>query len=245
MTLELTVLGASGSYAAPASGPCSGYLVRAGPTAVWVDCGNGTLERLQRHVVAEDLDAVVITHRHPDHCVDVLSFEVLLHYYRGFASGPPVLAPAEVVEALSGLSPSIGEFFDWDMVTDGSERDIGDVTLRFSRTDHPPETLALEIGAGGKRLVYTSDTGPGWSAAVFGSRPDLLLAEATYQRGAEGDPVHLTAFQAGEMAAAVDARALMLTHVAPLLDPAASVAEAEEAFAGPVSLAAPDLRVRI
>lgn len=245
MTIELTVLGCSGSYAAPAAGPCSGYLVRAGATAIWMDCGNGTFERLQRHLVVDDLDAVVITHRHADHCVDLLSLEVMLQFFRGQSKGPPVLAPAEVREALEGLSAGTGEFFAWDEVGDGDERAVGEARLRFSRVDHPPPTVAVEVSAGGKRLVYTSDTGPAWSPVAFGNRPDLLLAEATYQRGSEGPPFHLTAAQAAAMAGAVDARRLMLTHISPILDSSASVAEAEDVLGREVMLAAPDLRVRI
>src|SRR5262249_22663217 len=67
--VELTVLGCSGSFGAPPAGACSGYLVRHGSTAIWMDCGNGTFAHLQEHVSVDELDAVVITHEHPDHSV--------------------------------------------------------------------------------------------------------------------------------------------------------------------------------
>lgn len=245
MSIELTVLGCSGSFAAPASGPCSGYLVRSGATVVWIDCGAGTFERLPRHVVPEDVTAVVITHRHPDHCVDILGFEVYLRYYRQIPVGPPVFVPAGVVTGLQGLSTGVEKYFRWDEVGDGDERTIADVGLRFSHTDHSVPTLAVEVSSADKRLVYTSDTGPKWSAAAFAPRPDLLLCEATYQNESDGPPLHLTARAAGTMARDVGARRLIITHVSPALDPAASVAQAEEAFGQPVTLAAPDLRVRI
>ena len=245
MTIELTVLGCAGSFPSPAAGPCSGYLLRSGATSIWMDCGSGTLERLQRHAVPDDLTGVVITHRHADHSVDILGLEVMLRYYRGFAVGPPVLAPAEVLDSLSGVGGGLASFFAWDEVDDGDRRQLGDIGLRFSRTDHSAPTVAVEASAGGKRLVYTSDTGPKWSAAAFGPTPDLLLSEATYEHEDDGVPVHLTAHQAGAMGAEVDARRLVITHLAPLRDPAVSVAAAEEAFGGRVTLAAPDLRVRI
>ena len=75
--MELTVLGCSGSYGAPAGGACSGYLVRAGTTVLWVDCGNGSFTNLQQHVHPEELTAVVITHSHPDHCVDLYGLHVM------------------------------------------------------------------------------------------------------------------------------------------------------------------------
>ena len=76
--MELTVLGCSGSYGAPAGGACSGYLVRAGDASIWMDCGNGTFAHLQQHLEIEDLTAVVLTHGHPDHCVDIYGLHVML-----------------------------------------------------------------------------------------------------------------------------------------------------------------------
>lgn len=242
--IELTVLGCAGGYPAPAYGAASGYLLRSGGTAIWVDCGSGTFAALQRHLVTSDLAGVVITHRHPDHCVDLLGLRVHLLYDLGRA-GVPVLAPAEVRERLEGLWDGDDDTFAWDEVGDRDQRTLGDFTFRFSRTDHPVPTVALDARAGGKRLVYTSDTGPGWSVGEFDARADLVLSEASYQSGAEGAPLHLTAAQAAEGARAAAARRLMITHLWPTLDPAASVAEAEEAFGARVTLAAPDLRVRI
>lgn len=242
--MELTVLGCSGSYAAPASGPCSGYLVRSGETAVWIDCGPGTFANLQRHLPVEDLSAVVITHRHPDHCTDIFGLRVHLLYDLD-RRGLPVLAAPEVRERLEPLWEGERDTFAWDVVSDGEHREVGEIRLRFSVTEHPPPTVAVELADRDGRLVYTADTGPGWSAGVFGDRPDVLVAEATYQRGSEGPPVHLSAAQAGAMAREVGARGLVLTHLWPTLDPAASVAEAEDAFGRPVTLAAPHLRLRV
>lgn len=244
MSLELTVLGASGSFGAPAGGACSGYLVRSEGTAVWLDCGNGTFANLQRHLAVEDLSAVVVTHRHPDHCVDLLGLHVLLAYYLR-RPGPPVYAPEEVLESLEALSSGVRTELSWHEVGDGDARGIGDLGMRFSRTDHPVPTVAVEITASDRRLVYTSDTGPGWSVAELGHGADLALSEATFQEGSDGDPVHLTAAQAGAAAREAGARRLMITHLLPLLDPALSVAEAEEAYGADVVLAAPHLRVRI
>ena len=80
-------------------------------------------------------------------------------------------------------------------------------TLRFSRTDHPPPTVAVEIAHDGKRLVYTADTGPDWSVEAFGPGADLVLSEATYQHDDIRAPIHLSARQAGEAAREPQARA--------------------------------------
>ncbi len=239
------MLGACGSYAGPACGACSGYLVRAGGAAIWLDCGNGSFANLQRHLAVEDLSAVVITHQHPDHCVDLYSLHVMLAY--GLERrGLPVYGPEGLEQHLGTLvGGDWGGTFAWTGLADGDAVTMGEVGLRFSRTDHPPPTLAVEVTADGRRLVYTADTGPGWSVDAFAPRADLVLSEATFQHDGESRTWHLTARQAGAAARAAGARRLVLTHIWPGLDPAASAVEGSEAFGEDVILAAPHQRLRI
>ena len=243
--MELTVLGVCGSYGAPAGQACSGYLLRVGGAAIWLDCGNGTFPNLQRHLAVEDLSAVVITHQHPDHCVDLYGLHVMLAYGLG-RQGMPVYGPLGLERHLGTLvNGDWGGTFAWNGLADGDAVTIGGAALRFSRTDHPPPTLAVEVTAGGRRLVYTADTGPGWSVDAFAPQADLVLSEATFQRDGEGKPGHLSARQAGEAARAAGARHLVLTHLWPGLDPAASAVEGSEAFGQEATLAAPHQRLRI
>ena len=260
--MELTVLGCSGSYGAPAGGACSGYLLRTSGAALWLDCGNGTLANLQRHITlggsrrddqgdtpcppgVDDLTALVITHWHPDHCADVYGLQVLFNYGLG-RTGFPVYAPEGTEARLATLvDGDWGGAFAWAAVGDGDAVTVGDCALRFSRTAHPPPTMAVEVSADGKRLVYTADTGPDWSPEAFGPGADLVLSEATFQRDNESSGIHLSARQAGAAARAAGARRLMLTHLWPGLDPTASVVEGSEAFGREVLLAAPHQRTRI
>lgn len=243
--MDLTVLGCSGSFGAPAGGACSGYLVRTAGATLWLDCGNGTLANLQRHAAVDDVTAVIVTHWHPDHCVDLYGLHVLLKY--GLERrGLPVYGPEGLERRLGTLvDGDWGRVFSWTAVGDGDSATVGDCGLRFSRTAHPPPTTAVELSADGKRLVYTADTGPDWSPEVFGPGADLILSEATFQRDNEGGGIHLSARQAGEAARAAGARRLMLTHLWPGLDPTASVVEGSEAFGREVLLAAPHQRTRI
>jgi ribonuclease BN (tRNA processing enzyme) len=243
--VELTVLGCSGSYGAPAGGACSGYLVRSAGATLWLDCGNGTLANLQRHAPPDDVTALVISHWHPDHCADIYGLHVLLKYGLG-RTGFPVYAP-EGLEARLGtlVDGDWGGTFTWSAVGDGDAVTVADCGLRFSRTAHPPPTMAVEVNADGKRLVYTADTGPDWSPEAFGPGADLVLTEATFQKDNEASGVHLSARQAAKAARAAGARRLMLTHLWPGLDPTASVVEGSEAFGREVLLAAPHQRTRI
>jgi ribonuclease BN (tRNA processing enzyme) len=242
--VELTVLGCSGSYGSPSGGPCSGYLLRVGDTALWIDCGNGTLGNLQQHIVAEDLDAVIITHGHPDHCVDIYGLHVLLRY--GLErTGVPVYTPEGLEPELRHLVRDWGDTFDWHEVGDGDRTTIGDADLAFSRTAHPPPTVAVEVTGDDRRLVYTADTGPDWTVGAFAPGADLVLSEATYQHATKPADIHLSAREAGEGAREAGARKLMLTHLWPRLDPVVTVAEGSEAFGGAVALAAPHLSTKI
>jgi ribonuclease BN (tRNA processing enzyme) len=214
--------------------------VRAGGTTLWVDCGNGSFANLQQHARVEDIDAVVITHGHPDHCVDIYGLHVLYKY--GLKRDClPVFAPEGVAKQLEALVGAWDDTFDWHVIGDHDATTVGELELRFSRTDHPPPTMAVEIAHGDHRLIYTSDTGAQWSPAVFGPGAELILSEATYQHDDIRAPIHLSARQAGELARDAQAKALMITHLWPSLDPVASVAEASEAFGRAVVLAAPHL----
>src|SRR5262245_20211722 len=240
MVVELAVLGCSGSYGAPTGGACSGYLVRAGESVIWMDCGNGSFANLQQHVHPEELTAVMITHAHPDHCVDIYGLHVLYKY--GLEKNClPVYAPEGVERTLEGLVGAWTDTFAWNLVVDGDPAEIGDARVCFSRTDHPLPTVGVEIASADKRLVYTADTGPEWSVEVFNPGADLVLSEATYQHDDIRAPIHLSARQAGEAARAAKARRLMLTHLWPTLDPVASVEEGSEAFGHAVTLASPHL----
>jgi ribonuclease BN (tRNA processing enzyme) len=169
---------------------------------------------------------------------------VLLKYGLGRV-GLPVYCAPEVESTLAVLVGGWGDTFDWRPVDGDDERTVEGCRLRFSRTVHPVPCLAVEVTADGKRLVYTSDTGPEWSVGAFGPGADLVLSEASSQDGAEMPELHLTARQAGSAARAAAARRLMLTHLWPRLDPQVSIVEGSEAFGRPVMLAAPNERVRI
>ena len=243
--MQLTVLGSSGSFGAPAGGACSGYLVRVGDTLLWMDCGNGTFANLQRHAAVEDITAVVITHEHPDHCVDLYGLHVLLRYGME-REGLPVYAPEGAEKRLGALvAGGWGPTFDWNTVGDGDRTVVGDAGLRFSRTDHPPPTMAVEISGDDRRLVFTADTGNGWSVDAFDPGADLVLSEATYQHASKPANMHLSAREAGLAAREAGARRLMLTHLWPRLDPVVSVEEGSEAFGASITLAAPHLVTRI
>lgn len=247
--MRLRVLGSNGTYPTPGR-PCSGYLVEAGGARVMLDAGPGTLAALQEAGAAGALDALVVTHAHPDHCSDVFHLFNLLRFGPAARQGLPIFAPEGVAAALgaflgAGEGHAFDRVFDWRTVGPGDAARVGPLDLAFAVTHHQLPTLAVSVAAEGRRLVYSADTGPGGDLPALAAGADLLLCEATLQDGpgGEGWPYHLSARQAGILAREAGVGRLLLTHLAPMLDPARSVAEAAEAFGGRVEWAAPGMEV--
>jgi len=238
--LSLTVLGCSGSYAGP-GGACSGYLVDDGTTRVWVDAGSGTLANLQRHVAATDVDAVVLSHEHPDHWSDIEGWNNVLRFVLD-RTGFPVYAPAGLrARTYQDTRPQMA----WHDVAGGDTVSVGTMAFTFSRTDHGPVTLGMRIDAGGRSLGYSADTGPRWSLEALGPGLDLVLCEATMTTEEEGTLQHLSARQAGASARAAGAGRLVLTHLWSTLDPERSRNEGAEAFGAPVDVATVGARYQV
>jgi ribonuclease BN (tRNA processing enzyme) len=241
--MTVTVLGASGSYPGP-GGACSGYLVEGGGVRVAVDLGPGSLANLQRHIPVEALDAVVLSHSHPDHWVDLTGLRVALRYGLGL-DGLPVHGTADTHALASALCAELEPTFTWHVTGDGDEFAVGGLRFRASRTEHYVETLAVRVDdpATDASFAYSADTGPGWSFGSLGRGIDLALCESTYPTDEEAEGVlHLSAGQAGAMARAAGVGRLVLTHLWPTSDPAEHRRHGGEAFGAPVGIATTDER---
>lgn len=238
MGVTVTILGCSGSY--PAVGDaCSGYLVQTPNCNVVVDLGPGTLANLQRHVALTDIDAVVLSHSHPDHWVDLTGLRTALRY-RFERDGLPVYGTRETFELASALTSALDPTFDWHETSDGAEFRVDTLRFRLSATDHYVETHAVRIDdrVSGATVGYSADTGPGWTLDQLGPDLDLVLCESTYPTDAEAAGIlHLSAHQAGVMGKAADVRRLVLTHLWPDTDVEAHRREGTAGFGRAVDVA--------
>lgn len=239
--MQLDVVGCAGS--GPGAGQaCSGYLVSSGSTRILVDAGFGVASRLTGLLDPGDLDAIVVSHRHLDHSIDVLGL------FRALWAGEacvPVFAAPEVQELLTRLvgahrRADWDRVLPWSTVTAGDTWRVGDVDLAAFASDHPVPTVSLRLASpSGVTLAYSADSGGGGDLVDCARDADLFLCEATWQDADAGDTGagHLTATDAGRIATAAGASRLVLTHLRPHLDPATSTAEAATTFHGPVAVA--------
>lgn len=240
--MDLTIAGCAGSYPGPDSA-ASCYLVTADGFRLVVDLGNGGFGALQRFADPAAIDAVLISHLHGDHCLDLCSYQV----YRVFGVPEPlppipVFAPAgaaarlDRAAAVDGGQP-VSEAFRFQELAAGTA-EIGPLTVTTAHMNHPVETFGFRFEHGGRAIAYSADTGPCDELVSLAAGADVLLSEATFreQPGLPGD-LHLTARQAGEHAARAGAGELVLTHLMPGADGAEAQRLAASAFDGRVSLA--------
>jgi len=240
--MRLTVLGSSASYAGPGQA-CAGYLIDGGGARVLFDCGNGVLAKLARVADPHTIDAIFITHGHPDHFVDLYAFQALLRYAPGGpAPAIPLYAPNALFERMTALlsdrgATELGEAFIYTELCDGCPVTVKDMVVTACAVEHTDPTFALVAEADGERLCYTADTAHTDGVYVAARNADLLLAEATLPEEFAGAAPHLTSSQAGALAREASVGALVLTHVWPTNDRSAMAKAAAAQFDGPVSMA--------
>ena len=235
--MRVTVLGSGASYPG-ARHACAGHFVEAAGARVLLDCGNGVLSNLACIADPAALDAVFITHNHPDHYADVFALHAALRYAPEGPTGPvPLYAPPGLPQRMKGLLSARGaESFDAAFVSmplqAGVPVMLGDLSVTPVEVEHTTPTFALVVQGDGARLVYTADTAPCGGIQAAASGADLLLAEATLPEAYTGAAPHMTATQAGELARAAGVRALALVHIWPTNDREAMARLASQAFGG-------------
>lgn len=255
--MRLTALG--GSAASPNAGMgCAGFLLDTGATRLVLDLGPGTLPELRRHADFRRLDAVVVSHMHVDHVLDLLALRHALAYNPIPAPGPiPLWLPPGGIDILDRATTPFdvcdepGRFASGVHVREyDPERPlpIGDAVVTFAPAVHYVPAWAMRVHAPDSGdLGYTGDTGPTANLAAFFAGVDVLIAEATLLEPGEmpiTERGSLTAAEAGELATAAAARILLLTHVWEELGVANARAHAASRFSGGMEVATAGLTVR-
>jgi ribonuclease BN (tRNA processing enzyme) len=240
---DLTVLGSAGTHTAPGRA-CSGYLYETPEARVLVDCGNGASSHLLERCDWKDLDAVVVTHRHLDHCADLVGAFYAMRFHADGPQQVDLYAPPEVLEVLLAVLSrdsafEFTEVFKHHELGFGETFAVGDLTFETFQAIHPAPTVTLRTTAQGRVLTYSSDSAGGDVLEEAARGADLFVCEATWQGSADNWPadIHLTAEDAGALATRADAPRLLITHILGSLDRQRSLEEAALTYDGDLGLA--------
>jgi ribonuclease BN (tRNA processing enzyme) len=256
--VQITVLGKSPAWQ-DANGACSGYLVEEAGTTLLLDCGNGVFGKLREQIDFVAVDAVVVSHLHADHFLDLIPFAYALlyaprqqpvpvHHWSGTDAPacPRLYAPPQAGDVFRQVT---GAFNTPDLIEDAfaleeyssdSVLEIGPLRVRFHPVPHYIPTWAVEVVSTvtGGRLTFSADCSPNDALVAFARDTDLLLIEAALPRPErDGMRGHLTPAEAGAHGRAAGARQLVVTHYAEELGPEWVREEAERTYGDTVSVA--------
>jgi len=253
--MRLTVLGRSPARPNPGEA-CAGYVVEGGGSRILLDVGPGVVAQLLRRNTPDELDAVVISHMHTDHCLDLVTLRYSYPWIDVAKRRLTVIVPPGSIGQLSELALGAGyaNFFDKSFIFvehDGRRRiEVGNLRLEPDETQHYVRTWGFRISARGtdedpdRILTYSADSGPCDALPRLADQAELFLCEAALRSLKEDDPEpqsrgHLLPSEAAETARAAGARKLLLTHI-PLMDGGEwALAEARAAYDGTVEIAEP------
>jgi ribonuclease BN (tRNA processing enzyme) len=261
--VRITVLGKSPSWQ-DAGGACSGYLVEEAGTFLLLDCGNGVFSKLRRYRDYVAIDAIVISHLHADHFLDLVPYAYALTYAprqqpvpvdrwpgTDAPAKPKLFAPRGARQTFRrivgswGAEDLIDNAFDIHEYVPGEHVQVGPLSLTFHEVPHWLPTCAVDIASTEKepgsrppRFTYGADTAPTDELVRFAENTDLLMIEATLPRPERnGIRGHLTPEEAGEHGSRAKVGRLVITHFSDEMDELWARREAERAFEGPVSVA--------
>jgi len=251
--MRLTILGRSPARPNPGEA-CAGYVVEGGGSRVLLDVGPGIVAQLLRRNTPDELDAVLISHMHTDHFLDLITLRYSYPWIDVAKKRLTVIVPPGATAQLADMALGAGyaNFFDKSFIFvehDGKRPiEVGNLRFEPDETQHYVRTWGFRITARGadedpdKLLAYSADAGPCDALPRIADKADLFLCEAALRSLKEDDPTpagrgHLLPSEAGAVAQAAGSKRLVLTHI-PLPDGGEwALSEARGAFEGEVAIA--------
>lgn len=249
--LQLDVIGSGPAYTDRAGASGAAYLVRHGPTALLLDLGQGSFPRLASAIEPSTLDAVVISHLHPDHFIDLVALRHYLHWQFEPARRVRVVAPAGLAARLDALHDQSGftvASFDVEDVIPGT-RTVGTLTVEAHRVTHTRDSHAYRIAradGAGPGLVYSGDCGRAEDLDALVRPGDTLLSEVSFGPGpVPRGAAHLDGPAVAALANRTGVGVVLLTLLQMGFDATATIQSVSSTFPHDVSLVDPGDRFTI
>lgn len=235
--LKITTIGWWGAF--PNAGEAtSGYLLQSKDVNILVDCGSGVLSQLQKYINLQDLDAVVLSHYHWDHVADIgcLQYAARILMDLGDRSKPLEIYGHAEDNNFSGLDYL--QYSRGCVIDTNTTLEFGALKFSFSPNVHPDPCFSMRIEQEGRCLAYIADTAWTDDLVRIARNADLLICESSLYDDYLGMiPGHLTAGEAGKIAALAGVKHLVLTHLPHFGEHALLLEQAAKEFGGEIELA--------
>jgi ribonuclease BN (tRNA processing enzyme) len=247
--LQLDVLGAGPAYTDRPGSAGAAYLVRSGRTAVLLDLGQGAFPRLAAQLEPSTVDAVFVSHLHPDHFIDLIALRHYLRWEFSPSRRVRVIAADGLAGRLDALHDEPGfaaAALDVEPLTVG-RTNVGEITVEAARVTHTHDSHGFRVtAADGPGLVYSGDCARAEDLDPLIRVGDVLLCEVSFGPGpVPSDAAHLDGPAVGRLAARTGVGRVLLTHLQMGFDPGASIESVRRAYQGPVDLVEPGDRFKI
>jgi len=243
--MELITLGTSAAYPT-VNRACSGYLIREEGTNVLMDAGSSVTRNLMRWINPSLLDAIVITHLHQDHFIDIYPLYYFLAFHHRERLPIDVYAPEGARDFVLQIFPrgsekGLDSVYNFKPLRHRGSFKVGVIEFQSIGVRHSLNAFGIRASAGQRTIAYSSDTGFDEILYEVAAGSDIFICEATMQQERE-DLLHLTAAQAGMIASKAGAKKLVLTHIWPDFELAESQRMAAAEYAGPIVLAEDNMK---
>ncbi len=253
--MHLDVIGAGPAYTDRPGATGASYLLRLGDASVLLDLGHGSFARLAATLDPATLDAVVISHLHPDHFIDLVA---LRHYLRWEQPRRRVrvIGPAGLAQRLDALHDEPGfsaASLDVETLGEGTLK-VATFEIQAARVTHTASSFGFRVAEAASNdvtgartgLVYSGDCGRAEDLDVLARPGDTLLCEVSFGPGPiVSGAEHLDGPAVGDLATRVRAGRVLLTHLQMGFDRDATIDSVRARFDGPVELVDPGFATTI
>ena len=240
--MRLDVVGAGPAFTDRPGATGAAYLVRHGATAILMDLGQGSFPRLAGLLDPGDLDAVLISHLHPDHFVDLVSLRHFLRWGTKRTRRVRVIGPAGLAERLDALHAEPGfsaASLDVELLAPGVTQ-IGSLAVEAATVTHSASSFAFRVDHGGPGLVYSGDCGRADDLVSLIHPGDVLLCEVSFGPGpVPVEVAHLDGPTVAALATRTGAARVLLTHLLMGFNREETIVSVRTAYGGPLSLVDP------